>query len=66
MLRVKIWSNLIGNYKQFIRERVRCSESNWILLMYGKKSTQKGDSDYWKKTGAGVREQLKDSWVNAA
>lgn len=34
-----------------------------VQAMYGKKSTKKGDSDYWIKTGPGVREQLKDSWV---
>ena len=27
-----IWSNLIGNYKQFIRERVRCSEPHRIYI----------------------------------
>ena len=28
----------------------------------GKKQTQPGPDGYWKKTGPGVREQLKDSW----
>lgn len=33
-------------------------------LMYGKKSTQNGPAKYWQKTGPGLREQLKDSWVD--
>jgi hypothetical protein len=33
-------------------------------LWYGKKETYTGsNSRYWKKSGPGVREQLKDSWV---
>lgn len=32
-------------------------------MWFGKKSTKPGDKGYWKKTGAGLREQLKDGWV---
>jgi hypothetical protein len=32
-------------------------------MVYGKKQTRPAKSGYWKKTGAGLREQLKDSWV---
>jgi hypothetical protein len=35
-----------------------------VQMMYGKKSTQAGPDKYWTKTGAGMREQLKDSWVD--
>lgn len=34
-----------------------------VNLMYGKKSTTAGPDKYWTKTGSGLREQLKDSWV---
>ena len=30
---------------------------------YGKKQTKPGNNDYWVKTGPGIREQLKDSWI---
>lgn len=32
-------------------------------LTYGKKQTQPGPDKYWIKTGAGMREQLKDGWI---
>lgn len=32
-------------------------------MVYGKKQTQPGKAGYWEKTGPGLREQLKDSWV---
>lgn len=32
-------------------------------LMYGKKQTRTGSKGYWIKTGSGLREQLKDGWV---
>lgn len=32
-------------------------------LTYGKKQTQPGPDKFWNKTGAGMREQLKDSWI---
>ena len=33
-------------------------------MWYGKKATDiSGNTRYWKKTGAGVREMLKDSWL---
>lgn len=32
-------------------------------LMYGRKQTQPGHKQYWKKTGPGLREQLADSWI---
>jgi hypothetical protein len=32
-------------------------------MVYGKKQTQPGKHKYWKKTGPGLREQLKDSWL---
>lgn len=32
-------------------------------LVYGKKQTQPGPNGYWKKTGPGLREQLKDGWT---
>jgi hypothetical protein len=35
-----------------------------VQMMYGKRSTQPGPDKYWTKTGPGVREQLKDSWVD--
>jgi len=31
-------------------------------MVYGKKQTTQGPNGYWKKTGPGLREQLKDSW----
>lgn len=34
----------------------------WALV-YGEKSTLKGPDGYWQKTGPGVRQQLKDSWI---
>jgi len=34
----------------------------WALV-YGEKSTRPGPDGYWQKTGAGVRQQLKDSWI---
>jgi len=34
-----------------------------VQLVYGKKSTTAGPGGYWQKTGPGIREQLKDSWV---
>jgi hypothetical protein len=30
---------------------------------YGKKQTQPSSTGYWKKTGPGLREQLRDSWI---
>lgn len=35
----------------------------WALT-YGHKSTQNGPDKYWQKTGSGIREQLKDSWIS--
>lgn len=32
-------------------------------LVYGKKQTQPGPDGYWIKTGPGLRQQMKDSWV---
>lgn len=32
-------------------------------LWYGKKQTKAGTNGYWVKTGPGVREQLRDSWI---
>ena len=32
-------------------------------MWYGKKQTKPGSERYWKKTGPGVREQLRDSWL---
>jgi len=32
-------------------------------LTYGKKQTVAGDDGYWIKTGPGLRQQMKDSWV---
>lgn len=32
-------------------------------MVYGKKQTQPGKDKYWIKTGSGIREQLKDSWL---
>lgn len=32
-------------------------------LMYGKKQTKAGQDGYWVKTGPGLREQLRDSWI---
>lgn len=32
-------------------------------LTYGKKQTTQGKDKYWIKTGPGMREQLKDSWI---
>lgn len=32
-------------------------------MIYGKKETKPGDNGYWIKTGPGLREQLRDSWV---
>lgn len=32
-------------------------------MVYGKKQTQAGPNKYWIKTGPGLREQLKDSWL---
>lgn len=34
-------------------------------LMYGKRTTFEGPAKYWQKTGPGLREQLKDSWLQA-
>jgi len=34
-----------------------------VQLTYGKKSTTSGPDKYWQKTGPGLREQLKDSWI---
>jgi len=34
-----------------------------VNLMYGKRSTLPGKEKYWTKTGAGLREQLRDSWI---
>lgn len=33
-------------------------------MMFGKKQTRPSQDGYWKKTGNGVREQLKDSWID--
>jgi len=35
-----------------------------VQMMFGKKQTRAGHKGYWKKTGNGVREQLKDSWID--
>ncbi len=35
-----------------------------VQMMLGKKETRAGHKGYWKKTGNGVREQLKDSWID--
>ena len=32
-------------------------------MVYGKRTTTQGQDGYWIKTGAGLREQLKDSWI---
>ena len=32
-------------------------------MWYGKKQTKAGHKGYWKKTGPGLREQLRDSWI---
>lgn len=32
-------------------------------MVYGKRSTQPGPDGYWKKTGPGMRQQLKDGWI---
>lgn len=34
-----------------------------VQLTYGKRSTHSGPDKYWQKTGPGLREQLKDSWI---
>lgn len=34
----------------------------WALT-YGHKTTQAGPDKYWQKTGPGIREQLKDGWI---
>lgn len=34
-----------------------------VQMVYGKRSTQPGKQKYWIKTGSGMREQLKDSWL---
>ena len=34
----------------------------WALV-YGEKSTMPGPDGFWQKTGAGIRQQLKDSWI---
>lgn len=34
-----------------------------VQLVYGKRSTTPGKDKYWVKTGPGMREQLKDSWI---
>lgn len=39
-------------------------QSMEYTLMYGEKSTMPGPDGYWQKTGAGIRQQLKDSWIN--
>lgn len=38
-------------------------QSMEVQLVYGKKSTQPGKAKYFTKTGPGMREQLKDSWL---
>lgn len=38
------------------------SSIEWALT-YGKRTTFQGPDKYWQKTGAGIREQLKDSWL---
>lgn len=38
-------------------------QSMEVQMVYGKKQTQPGKQKYWIKTGAGLREQLKDSWL---
>lgn len=38
-------------------------QSMEVQLVYGKKQTQPGKEKYWIKTGSGMREQLKDSWI---
>lgn len=37
--------------------------SKEVQLMYGKRSTKQGPRDRWIKTGPGLRQQLKDGWV---
>ena len=37
--------------------------SKEIALTYGKRSTKPGPRGYWIKTGPGIRQQLKDGWV---
>lgn len=34
-----------------------------VQMVYGKKQTQPGKDKYWIKTGPGMREQLRDSWI---
>lgn len=38
------------------------SSIEWALT-YGKRTTFQGPDKYWQKTGAGIREQLKDGWI---
>lgn len=35
-----------------------------VQMTLGKKSTSAGKKGYWKKTGPGIREILKDSWID--
>ncbi|RTL03502.1 hypothetical protein EKK58_12950 [Candidatus Dependentiae bacterium] len=35
-----------------------------VQMVYGTKSTSTGKNGYWIKTGAGLREQVKDGWVD--
>lgn len=38
-------------------------QSMEVQMVYGKKSTTPGKNGYFTKTGPGLREQLKDSWI---
>lgn len=38
-------------------------QSMEVNMIYGKRSTQPGKAKYFTKTGSGLREQLKDSWI---
>lgn len=49
MAEAKMWDELYQNIE--------------AQLVFGKKQTQPGPKGYWKKTGPGIREQLKDGWT---
>lgn len=38
-------------------------QSMEAAMWYGKKQTRPGHKGYWVKTGAGIRQQLRDSWI---
>jgi hypothetical protein len=61
----------MGNKKQYTKFLPYMeAQMNWNLVrgmevqsILGKKQTKPGADSYWKKTGPGLREQLKDSWT---